>query len=151
MYINIESQQLILKEINPEHSLEGLKLKLQYCGHLMWRANSLEKTLMLGKIESRMKRGQQEMRWLDGINNSMDMILSKLQGDNEGQGSLACCSPQGHKESDMTEWPNNNAVPKKSTFESVLMRRMKLELIIQSEVSQKEKHQYSIPTHIYGI
>ena len=68
-----ESNQSILKEINPEYSLEGLmlKLKLQYFGHLMQRANSLEKTLMLGKIEGRRRRGQQKMRWLDGITDSM--------------------------------------------------------------------------------
>ena len=74
------ANQSILKEINPEYSLEGLmlKLKLQYFGHLIQRANSLEKTLMLGKIEGKRRRGQQRMRWRDRITNSMDMSLNKL-------------------------------------------------------------------------
>ena len=74
------SNQSILKEISPEYSLEGLmlKLKLQYFGHLMGRTNSLEKTLMLGKIEGRRTRGQQRMRWLDDISDSIDMSLNKL-------------------------------------------------------------------------
>ena len=96
------SNQFILKEISPECSLEGLvlKLKLQYFGHLMRRVDSLERTLMLGGIGGRRRSGQQRMRWLDGITNSMDVSLSEV-GD--GQGGLACCSPWGCKESDMTE------------------------------------------------
>ena len=73
------SNQSMLKEINPEYSLEGLIQKLQYFGHLMWRANSLEKILIPGKIEGRRRRGWQRTRWLDDITNSMDMSLSKFQ------------------------------------------------------------------------
>ena len=82
------SNQSILKEISPEYSLEGLmlKLKLQFFGHVTWRVNSLEKTLMLGKIESRRRRGQQRMRWLYGITDSMDTSLEQTPGDGEGQG-----------------------------------------------------------------
>ena len=77
----MRSNQSILKEISPEYSLEGLmlKLKLQYFGHLMQRTDSLEKTLMLGKIEGRRRRGRQRMRWLDSLTDSMDMSLNKLQ------------------------------------------------------------------------
>ena len=103
------STQSILKQIYPEYSLEGLmlKLKLQYFGYLMWRTDSLEKTLMLGKTEGRRRREQQRMRWLDGITDSVDTTMSKLW-DSEGQGSLVCCSPWGCKESDTTERLNNN-------------------------------------------
>ena len=92
----------ILKDINPEFSLDGLmlKLQLQYFGHLMRRVDSLEKIVMLGKTEGKRRRGQQRMRWLDSITDSTDMNLNKFQGIvSEGQGSLVCCSPE---ESDMT-------------------------------------------------
>ena len=104
-----EINQSILKEINPEYSLGRLmlKLKLQYLGHLMQRVNSLEKTLTLGKIEDRKRRGRQRTRWLYGITDSMD-VSGQAPGDGEGQGSLACCSPGGHKESDTTEQLNSN-------------------------------------------
>ena len=101
------SNQSILKEISSEYSLEGLllKLRLQYFGHLMRRADSLKKTLMLGKTEGRRRRGRQRMRWLDGITDSRDMNLSN-QGDSEGQRSLACCSPWGRKVSDTSDQLN---------------------------------------------
>ena len=100
------SNQSILKEISPEYSLERLmlKLKFQYFGHLMRRADSFEKILILEKIEGRRRRGRQRMRWLDGITNSMDMDLGGLRELVMcRQGGLACCDSWGRKESDMTE------------------------------------------------
>ena len=101
------------REIQPVHSegdqpgisLEGmmLKLKVQYFGHLMQRGDSLKKTLMLGGIGGRRRRGQQRMRWLDGITDSMDVSLSELRELVMGQGGLACCESWGRKESDTTE------------------------------------------------
>ena len=106
-------QWSILKEISLECSLKGLmlKLKLQYFGHLLWRVDSFEKTLMLGKIESGMKRGWQRMRWLDGITDSMDMSLGELWGVGDGQGGLTCCGSWGRKESDTTVWLNWTELP----------------------------------------
>ena len=127
-----DPNQSILKEISPEYSLEGLmlKLKLQYCGHLMPRTDSLEKILTLGKIEGRRRRGRQRMRWLDGTIDSVDMLLFSrsvvsyslsphglqharlpcpslspgvCSNNGEVQGSLVYCNPWGHKESDTSE------------------------------------------------
>ena len=99
------SNQSILKEISPGISLEGLmlKLKLQYFGHFMRRVDSLEKTLMLGGIGDRRRRGRQRMRWLDGITYSMDVESEWTPGVSDEQGGLVCCDSWGHKESDTTE------------------------------------------------
>ena len=109
-WIARRSNQSILKEISPEYSLAGLMLKHQYFGYLMWRANWLEKTLMLGKIESRRRKGWQRMRWLDGWHHWLsEDEFEQTPGDGEGQGSLMCCCPWSCKESDMNEWLNNNS------------------------------------------
>ena len=104
------SNKSLLKEINPECSLEGLMLKwkLQFFGHLMPKADSFEKTLMLGKIEDGRRRGWQRTRWLDGITDSWvcGHEFEWTLGVGDGQGGLVCCSPWGCKESDMTDWLN---------------------------------------------
>ena len=104
-----KSNQSILNETSPEYSLEGLmlRLKLQYFGHLMWRVDSLEKTMMLGGVGGKRRKGRQRMRWLDGIPNLKHMHLGELRELVYGQGGLACCNSWGRKSrtwlSDWTE------------------------------------------------
>ena len=105
-YTARRSNQSILKETNPQYSLEGLMLKLQYFGHVIHRADSLEKALMLGNIEGKRRRGWQRMRWLDGITRVNGHEFEQALGDGDGQGGLQCCSTWGCKESGMTEWLN---------------------------------------------
>ena len=132
------SNQSILKEISPGCSLEGLmvKLKLQYFGHLMRRVDSLEKTLMLGGIGGRRRRGRQRMRWLDGITDSMDMSLGKC----DGQGGLVCCDSWGHKESDTTEqlnWTELKNILRSSTY--LLGELQQVNSLFWASVSSSEK------------
>ena len=121
--------QSILKEISPEYPLEGLmlKLKLQYYGHLMWRTDSLEKTLTLGKVEDRRRRGQQRMRWLDGIPHSMDMSLSKLQELVMDQ-QPGVLQSMGCKELDRTEWLNWTGKCKSIPIYSIMWVQKKTEM-----------------------
>ena len=102
------SNQSILKKISPEYSLERLmlKVKLRYFGHLRWRTDPLEKTLMLGKIEGRRRRGRQRMRWLGWHYWLNGHEFEQVLGVGDGQGIMVCCSPWGRKESDTTEWLN---------------------------------------------
>ena len=145
------SNQSILKEISPEYSLEGLtlKLKLQYFGHLMWRTDSLEKTVIMGKIEGRRGREQQRMSWLDGITNLMGMSLNKTSGVGDGQGRLACCSPWGRKESDMTEQLNWTTIDtawtcQKSKDNSMII----LIFYVKAKETQQERGVFS---HLCGL
>ena len=116
------SSQSTLKEIKPEYSLEGLMLKLRYFDHLMRRANSLEKTQTLGKSEGRKRKGQQRMRWLDSITDSMDVSLSKFQEmlkDKEACCAIVCAVA----ESDMTEHLKNNSIHFEGCHNKVLQTR----------------------------
>ena len=125
-----KSNQSILKEISTWYPLEGLilKVKLQNFDYLMWRTDSLEKTLMLGKIEGRRRRGWQRMRWLDGIADSMDMSLSRLQ-ELVMDRKPGVCSPWGRKELDMTErlnWAEMNCVLSTMVIPKLQMRKLRL-------------------------
>ena len=140
------SNQSILKEISPEYSFEGLmlKLKLQYFGHLMWRADSFEKTLMLGKIEGRQRRWLHRMRWLDGITDSVDMSLNKLWEMVKDR-ELVCCSPWGCKESYTTEWLNNKIVTTGGGYGVITV----LQYVLQLRYNTESLHLFTFcPLHI---
>ena len=137
-----------IQKVNPKgNSLEGLLLKLQYFGHLMWRANSLKKTLMLGRIEGGRRRGQQRMRWLDSITNSIEMSLGKLQ--EMVKGSLACCNPWGCKELDITEQLNNNNIKnKKSRLSSRLTSCLEWQSWEREQVWENSSAEVSVYVHV---
>ena len=126
-WIARRSNQSILKEISPEYSLEGLmvKLKHQYFSHLMWRADSLEKTVMLGNIDGKRRSDLQRMRWLDSITNSMDMNLSKCQERAKNKGAWDVASPWGHKVLDTTQWLNSSNNSSWLTSYSILCNNLK--------------------------
>ena len=115
----------------PEYSLKGLMLKLQHFGHPMWRTDSLEKTLTLGKIDGRRKRGQRRMRWLDGWHHRLSgHEFEQTLEDSKGQRSLACCSPWSRKESDMIQQLNNNNNERKIIDESIWMENREATFLV---------------------
>ena len=136
-WIARRSTQSILKEISPGCSLEGmiLKLKLQYFGHLMWRVDSLEKTLMLGEIGGRSRRGRQRMRWLDGITNSMDVILSELQelvmGREAWRATIHVVATSRTRLSNWTELTMSTILFKKNHFTLLGTRQQYLNFLLQ--------------------